>query len=146
MIKADMSFEGFEAHYRRLDDMPRRVRTRIIRKMLGKASVEMRKRLKASAPRWHTGNLRRSLQRKVSARSHVRESFADVWFTAPHAHLVEAGTKERAYQTKTGKMKSTGRMPASRFATQAFAKARLTLITMMAQVFKEETERMGGGR
>lgn len=143
MANISLKLSGFEEAYRVMDELPRRVRTSVMRKALVAAATLLRKEFR-SAVGVHTGNLRKSLFRRVSARSAVRESFAEVGFRAPHAHLYEYGTQERSYTTKSGKVHRTGRMPASRFATKAFERMRAAMIAAIARVLREELESRSG--
>ena len=106
---------------------------------------------KASAPQGPTGNLKKSITFKVQASDRQKRLFALVKVNrkiAPHAHLVEAGTKgarvrkkgsAKAYKMpdgnfiapQAGQEITIGAMPASRFFRKGVAKGKKQFVSKL---------------
>jgi len=122
----EVTLEGADHLMGVLDALPAKVAFPILRRSLREGAKIFLKECRDGAPQGPTGRLKRSF--KVLAgkrRPHRVEAYAKSdGNVAPHTHLVEFGTAERFLRTKSGKLKSTGIMPANPFMRRAWYRQR----------------------
>lgn len=124
-VHLKLKIDGLKELGQQLETLPAKVAKKILRPATRKAAKPLAAECKAAAPVGPTGNLRRSFKvRAMKIRGRRKKNTVGVVITspgqglAPHAHLVEKGTKPRF--TKKGK--ATGVMPANPFMQRAAEK------------------------
>lgn len=136
-VKLKLEIEGLKELGQKLETLPAKVAKKIMRPAIRKASKPLAAECKATAPVGPTGNLKASFKvRAMKMRGRRRKNSVGIVITspgsgkAPHAHLVEKGTKPR--RTKSGK--STGTMPENPFMQRTAEKTFPTVV----QIFTSE--------
>lgn len=124
MAQIALNFDEVDRKLRQITEGLEETFTKRVRVNVARAGVQaMRRAVRPSIPVGPTGNLRRGLATRVVTRT--RYPYGLIGFrysrqggvrgSAPHAHLLESGTKLRT--TRTGA--SRGRMRATRFFERA---------------------------
>lgn len=150
--KAQVAGYGFSFELqglKELDDMlrqlPKTMSKAVLRKGLQKAAVPTREAAIGNVPQGETGKLKESIKiatrlKRSQRRGRLpRKDAVEVFVgsDAPHAHLVEFGTKER-YRDSGGR---TGRMPEAPFLSQAWERTRHQALDIFANQTAEELEK-----
>lgn len=111
---------------RALTRLDRRAEKNAIKRAVRREATKVRRVLKAHTPVGSTGNLRRSITKREKVYGSV---FVVVlgpdYGIAPHAHLIEEGTKPRYRHSTTseeGQAGYTGVMPAQHFQRRAWGR------------------------
>ena len=151
-LKMNVQVDGLTELVRQLEDLGRKRGKIVVRKMVNKASTIYVKDARRRAPRGKTGNLRSGLVKRIKSYNGGAFILAVMGNKvghggAQHAHLVEAGTKQRFWtgrrarkrgQISATKGKSTGIMPANPFMRPAFDATRGQMMSKMVEVGRVE--------
>ena len=139
---------GLEQLLKNMEELPTvAMKKTVVRNALKKSLAPVLDAAKQSVPKGETGNLARSLkigkikpsQRRGKPRDRTTVT-AYVGPTAPHAHLVEFGTKERTLKSPVAApigggvvtVRTTGRMPANPFLRNAWDTRKGQLLPIFA--------------
>lgn len=103
-MAAGVRVTGLRDWQKRLRRLPRHVASKILTRALTKAAKPIVRAIKRSAPRGPTGNLRRRVGSRKARRLRPGELAARIIKArAPHAWIVEHGTKQRFRKRIGGK-------------------------------------------
>lgn len=128
---------GLRAMLRKLDELDKKTRRKVLRDGVGKTARSMAKDVKQRVPT-RTKRLKKAIAAKTQFRDGlaIGEVGAKKGKSAPHLHLVEFGTVGRV-QTSTGRR--TGYMPAHPILRPALRKAARELPENLRAAFRKAT-------
>lgn len=129
--------QGVDAMLRKLDELDKKVKRKVLRDGVGKTARSMAKNVKQRVPT-RTKALKKAIAAKTQFRDGmaVGEVGAKRGKSAPHLHLVEFGTVGRI-QTTTGRR--TGYMPAHPILRPALKTAAKELPKNLREAFRKAT-------
>ena len=141
-VEIQLGIIGDKELVRKLLQLDTKLRSEISRAALGIGGTMMLQAMRKTVPRGRTGNLRRSLSKKVKQYP-SGVSIAVIGPRIPmgaHAHLLEAGTEERVQQ-KTGRR--VGRGPALWWMSKAFGASRSAIVQRMTTYLANRLRTLG---
>lgn len=147
ILLSRFTFPGAEPLVKKLYELENYVRTGIALEAM-QAAVDVVEPAMRSASPMHTGNLKRSITgaiRDYDAR--VLGLVGPSYPGAPHAHMVNKGTKDR-YTKGKGKYKVPayrGRMPANKYMTTSYMASRSAATSTLINVLTTRINQATGG-